>query len=115
VRVNLGAFAISLALLENYPTLTLKWLHKHANRKNEFARWNVTMVWSAVGGRRYAAEGVQLLDQLAADERRFVWRAVASAAVKLGQARPEIVKPVVKRWRTDPQRQHVAAVINRYL
>lgn len=115
VRVNLGAFAVSLALLKNYPELTLKWLHKHANRKNEFARWNVAMVWSAVGGRKYAAEGMQLLDQLAADERRFVWRAVAAAAVKLGKARPEVVKPVVKRWRTDPQCKQVAAVVSRYL
>ena len=115
VRVNLGPFAVSLALLKNYPDLTLKWLRKHANRKNEFARWNVAMVWSAVGGRKYAAEGMQLLDQLATDERRFVWRAVASAAVKLGKAQPEVVKPIVKRWRTDPQRQQVAAVVNRYL
>jgi 3-methyladenine DNA glycosylase AlkC len=43
VRVNLGPFAVSLALLKNYPDLTLKWLHKHAKRKNEFARWNVAM------------------------------------------------------------------------
>ncbi len=115
VRVNLGAFAVSLALLKNYPELTLKWLRKHANRKNEFARWNVAMVWSAVGGRKYAAEGMQLLDQLAADERRFVWRAVASAAVKLGKARPDVVKPAVKQWQTDPQRKQVAAVVSRYL
>ena len=115
VRVNLGAFAVSLALLKNYPELTLKWLHKHANRKNEFARWNVAMVWSAVGGRKYAAEGMELLDQLATDERRFVWRAVASAAVKLGKARPDVVKPIVKQWRADPQRKQVAEVVNRYL
>jgi 3-methyladenine DNA glycosylase AlkC len=115
VRVNLGPFAVSLALLKNYPDLTLKWLHKHAKRKNEFARWNVAMVWSAVGGRRYATEGMQLLDQLAADERRFVWRAVASAAVKLGKARPEVVKPIVKRWRTNPQRKQVADIVSRYL
>jgi len=115
VRVNLGPFAVSLALLKNYPNLTLKWLHRHANRKNEFARWNVAMVWSAVGGRKYAVEGMQLLEQLAADERRFVWRAVASATIKLGKARPDVVKPLVKQWRTDPQRKQVAAVVNRYL
>jgi 3-methyladenine DNA glycosylase AlkC len=115
VRANLGPFAVSLALLKNYPDLTLKWLQKHARRKNEFARWNVAMVWSAVGGRKYASEGVQLLDQLAADERRFVWRAVASATAKLGKARPDVVEPLVKQWRTDPQRKQVAAVVNRYL
>jgi len=115
VRVNLGPFAISLALLKNYPELTLKFLDKHAKRKNEFARWNVAMVWSAVGGRKYAAEGVRLLHLLAADERRFVWRAVASAAAKLGKAQPEVVKPLLKKWKTDPARKHVAEVTERYL
>jgi 3-methyladenine DNA glycosylase AlkC len=115
VRVNLGQFAISLALLKNYPELTLKWLHKHARRTNENARWNVAMVWSAVGGRRHAKEGVRLLQQLAADERRFVWRAVAAATVKLGKAKPEVVKPLLKKWKTDPKRKHVAEVVERYL
>jgi 3-methyladenine DNA glycosylase AlkC len=114
VRVNLGQFAISLALLKNYPELTLKWLCKHARSKNEFARWNVAMVWSAVGGRKYAEQGMELLTELAADERRFVWRAVASATAKLGQARPEVVKPIVKQWRADPQRRQVAEVVSRY-
>lgn len=115
VRVNLGPFAISLALLKNYPELTLKFLKKHASRKNEYGRWNVAMVWSAVGGRKYAADGARLLDQLAADERRFVWRAVASAAVKLGKARPDVIKPLLMKWQSDPKRQHVAAVAKRYL
>lgn len=114
VRVNLGQFAISLVLLKNYPEQTLKWLGKHAQSKNEFARWNVAMVWSAVGGRKYAKEGMQLLNDLAADERRFVWRAVASAAIKLGKAQPDSVKPIVKRWAGDPKRKHVAEVVNRY-
>jgi 3-methyladenine DNA glycosylase AlkC len=115
VRVNLGPFAISLALLKNYPDLTLKWLRKHAHSKNEFARWNVAMVWSAVGGRKYAAAGMIILNDLAADERRFVWRAVASATAKLGKAKPEVVKPFLKKWRADPQRRKVAEVVSRYL
>jgi 3-methyladenine DNA glycosylase AlkC len=115
VRVNLGQFAISLALLKNYPDLTLNWLRKHARSKNEFARWNVAMVWSAVGGRKYAEQGMELLTELAADERRFVWRAVASATAKLGKARPEVVKPIVKQWRADPVRRQVAEVASWYL
>jgi len=115
VRVNLGPFAISLALLKNYPELTLKFLDKHAKRKNEFARWNVAMVWSAFGGRKYAENGVRLLHDLAADERRFVWRAVASATAKLGKAKPEVVKPLLKKWKADPARKHVAEVTERYL
>jgi len=115
VRVNLGPFAISLALLKNYPDLTLKWLRKHARSQNEFARWNVAMVWSAVGGRKYAEQGMEILTDLAADERRFVWRAVASAAAKLGKARPEVVNPILKQWRADPVRRQVAEVVSRYL
>ena len=115
VRVNLGPFAISLALLKNYPELTLKFLDKHAKRQNEFARWNVAMVWSAVGGRKNAEDGVRLLHDLAADERRFVWRAVASAAAKLGRAQPQVVKPLLKKWKADPARKHVAEVTERYL
>jgi 3-methyladenine DNA glycosylase AlkC len=114
VRVNLGQFAVSLALLKNYPDLTLKWLRKHARSRNEFARWNVAMVWSAVGGRMYAEQGMELLTDLAADERRFVWRAVASATAKLGQAKPEVVKPIIKQWRADPLRRQVAEVVSRY-
>ena len=115
VRVNLGQFAISLAMLKNYPDITLKWLRKHARSKNEFARWNVAMVWSAAGGRKYAEQGLQILTELAADERRFVWRAVAAATVKLGKARPELVEPIVKGWHADPRRRQVAEVVNRYL
>ncbi len=115
VRVNLGQFAISLVLLKNYPDLTLKWLRKHARSRNEFARWNVAMVWSAAGGRKYAEQGMEILTDLAADERRFVWRAVAAATAKLGKARPEVVKPVLEQWQVDPTRRQVAEVVSRYL
>lgn len=115
VRVNLGQFAISLALLKSYPTQTLKWLDKQSRKKDENVRWNVAMVWSAVGGRKHAKEGARLLHRLAADERRFVWRAVASAAVKLGRAQPDVVKPLVRKWRKDPKRKHAAAVVAYYL
>ncbi|HEY4689332.1 MAG TPA: DNA alkylation repair protein [Anaerolineae bacterium] len=115
VRVNLGQFAISLSLLKNYPELTLKWLNAQSRKADENVRWNVAMVWSAVGGRKHAVEGARLLHRLAADDRRFVWRAVASAAVKLGRARPDVVKPLVRKWRTDPRRKHAAAVVAYYL
>jgi len=115
VRVNLGQFAISLALLKAYPAETLKWLEAQSRKKDENVRWNVAMVWSAVGGRKHAKEGARLLHRLAADERRFVWRAVASATVKLGRARPDVVKPLVRKWRKDPKRKHAAAVVAYYL
>ncbi|HLF29041.1 MAG TPA: DNA alkylation repair protein [Anaerolineae bacterium] len=115
VRVNLGPFAVSLALLKNYPELTLKWLNAQSHKPDENVRWNAAMVWSAVGGRQHAEEGARILHRLAADERRFVWRAVASATVKLGRARPDVVKPLVRKWRTDPRRKHAAAIVAYYL
>ena len=115
VRVNLGQFAVSLSLLKHYPDLTLKWLDAHSRKTNEYARWNVAMVWSAVGGRKRAQEGARILHRLAADDRRFVWRAAASAAVKLGRARPDVIKPLVRKWRANPKRKHAAAVVAYYL
>jgi hypothetical protein len=58
---------------------------------------------------------MELLTELAADERRFVWRAVASATAKLGRARPDVVEPILKQWRADPQRRQAAEVVSRYL
>lgn len=115
VRVNLGQFAVSLSLLKHYPDLTLKWLEAQSRKADENARWNVAMVWSAVGGRKHAEAGARLLHRLAADERRFVWRAVASAAVKLGRARPDVIKPLARKWRSDAKRKHAAAVVAYYL
>ncbi len=115
VRVNLGPFAISLALLKSYPDETLKWLNAQSRKMDENVRWNVAMVWSAVGGRKHAEEGARLLHRLAVDDRRFVWRSVASAVVKLGRARPDVIKPLVRKWRIDPRRKHAAAVVAYYL
>jgi 3-methyladenine DNA glycosylase AlkC len=115
VRVNLGPFAIGAMILRHYPEATLKRLRKWARLKDEAARWNVAMVWTSVGARKYAEAGVELLDQLATDERRFVWRAVASAMVKLARARPEVCRPVIAAWSRDPQRAHVAEVAQKYL
>jgi 3-methyladenine DNA glycosylase AlkC len=58
---------------------------------------------------------MELLADLAADKRRFVWRAVAAATAKLGKARPKVVQPVLEQWRADPARRQVAEVASRYL
>ena len=115
VRVNLGPFAIGAMILPHYPEPTLRRLRKWARLKDEAARWNVAMVWTAAGARKYAEAGVELLNQLATDERRFVWRAVASAMVKLARARPDVCRPVIAAWSRDPQRAHVAEVARKYL
>ena len=115
VRVNLGPFALGAMILPHYPQATLKRLRQWARLKDEAARWNVAMVWTAAGARKYAETGVELLTQLAVDERRFVWRAVASAMIKLARARPDVCCPVITQWASDPKRAHVAEVVYKYL
>jgi 3-methyladenine DNA glycosylase AlkC len=115
VRVNLGPFALGAMILPHYPQATLKRLRQWARLKDEAARWNVAMVWTAAGARKYAETGVELLTQLATDERRFVWRAVASAMIKLARARPNVCCPVVAEWASDPKRAHVAEIVYKYI
>jgi 3-methyladenine DNA glycosylase AlkC len=115
VRVNLGPFAIGAMILRHYPDATLRRLRQWARLKSEAARWNVAMVWTSIGGRKYPQEGLELLTQLATDERRFVWRAVASAMVKLARAHPALCRPVIAEWSSDSKRMHVAEAINKYL
>jgi 3-methyladenine DNA glycosylase AlkC len=115
VRVNLGPFAIGAMILRHYPEPTLKRLRKWARLKSEAARWNVAMVWTAAGARGYAEDGVQLITQLASDERRFVWRAAASAMVKLARTHPDVCRPIIAAWADDPERRQVADTVRKYL
>jgi 3-methyladenine DNA glycosylase AlkC len=75
-------------------------------------------------GRRYvgmplwpsaALGGLEILQQLAADERRFVWRAAASALHYLGKHHPEVVRPLVENWLQDERRKRAAEVALRYI
>jgi len=47
---------------------------------------------------------------LAADRRRYVWRAVASALKNLGRRKPEKVKPELSRWLLNGKRRKVAEI-----
>ncbi|MFU8770870.1 MAG: DNA alkylation repair protein, partial [Anaerolineales bacterium] len=98
VRKNLGAFAIGDGLLRYYPELTLERLRIWATWEDEQVRWNVAMVFSAAEGAKHMDEAIIILDRLARDERRYVWRAVASAMRSLGRRSPERIMPVLKRW-----------------
>ena len=48
-----------------------------------------------------------LLDQLAADERTVVRRAVYKAVLNLAKRTPEEVLPKIAAWKDDPARFHV--------
>ena len=70
--------------------------------------WNVAMALSAPPAVPIAKKALIVLRKLSLDERRFVWRAVASALWKLGRKRPDIVRPELARWLEDERRVDVA-------
>jgi 3-methyladenine DNA glycosylase AlkC len=115
VRKNLGPYAIGDGLLRCHPQPTLARLRRWADDPREEVRWNVAMAFRSFGGARHLPEALEILGQLAADERRFVWRAAASALHYLGRRQPEVVRPVLEGWLQDEQRAQAAEVALRYI
>jgi 3-methyladenine DNA glycosylase AlkC len=115
VRKNLGPYAIGDGLLRCYPQPTLARLRRWADDPREEVRWNVAMAFRSFGGTRHLQEALEVLAQLAADERRFVWRAAASALHYLGRRHPDAVRPVLESWLEDEQRVQAAQVALRYM
>jgi hypothetical protein len=83
--------------------------------EREEVRWNVAMAFRSFGGTRHMEEALEMLEMLAADERRFVWRATASALHYLGRRKPEIVRPVVEGWLQDERRVRAAETALHYM
>lgn len=105
VRVNLGPFLISLIGIKNKgenKEVVLNKLKEWSKIKDENVRWNVAMSLSASFGRAHPGEALGILKPLAKDDRKFVWRAVASALKEIGRRNPDIV-PTLETWRKDPQ------------
>jgi 3-methyladenine DNA glycosylase AlkD len=114
VRKNLGPFAIGDGLLRCYPSITMKYLHKWAGGKDEGTLWNVAMAFASYGGNKNWKEGTRILSALATDERRYVWRAVASAMLYLARRRPE-VHDMLRNWLKDSERVKVAETALKHL
>jgi hypothetical protein len=116
VSKNLGPFAIGAAILNHHADLTFAMLeHWRDAYDDEQVRWNLAMAVSASGGVAHVGRALAFLYTLADDERRRVWRAVASAARALGKKRPEVVIPELKRWLEDDTRRQVAETALKYL
>jgi len=115
VRKNLGPFAIGDGLLRAYPKLTTQYVKRWSQSRDEQVLWNVAMVFSAAEGAKHCDEALLILRRLASDERRYVWRAVASALRNLGRRKPEKVKPELKRWLLDKKRRKVAETALHYM
>jgi hypothetical protein len=114
VRKNLGPFAVGDGLLRCYPMLTMDYLRKWASRKDEGTLWNVAMAFASYGGNKQWREGTKVLRELATDERRYVWRAVASAMLYLARRQPE-VRDMLENWLRDSRRIKVAETAFKYL
>ena len=114
VRKNLGPFAIGDGLLRCNPNITMKHLRKWTQREDEGTLWNVAMAFASYGGNKNWREGVKILAKLATDERRYVWRSVASALIYLARRHPE-VQDTLKKWLKDSKRAKVAETALKYL
>jgi 3-methyladenine DNA glycosylase AlkC len=115
VRKNLGPFAIGDGLLRAYPKLTMQYVKKWSRSQDKQVLWNVAMIFSAAEGARHFDEALPILRRLAADERRYVWRAAASAFKNLGRRKPEKVKPKLMRWLHDKKRRKAAEIALHYM
>jgi 3-methyladenine DNA glycosylase AlkC len=115
VRKNLGPYAIGDGLLRCHPQPTLARLRRWAADPREEVRWNVAMAFRSYGGTRHLQAALEVLGPLAADERRFVWRAAASALHYLGRRRPEVVRPLLETWLQDEKRARAAETALRYM
>jgi len=115
VRKNLGPFTLGDGLLRCYPKLTMASIKKWAQSRDEVVRWNVAMCLSTAEARKHLGEALLILGELATDDRRFVWRAVASALKNHARSTPQQVLPVVRKWMSDPTRRPAAEVVCRYV
>ena len=108
VRRNLGPSAIGMHLLAHYPSQTFEYLAKWSTSNDAQTLWNVAMAFSAPPAVPIVKKALIVLRKLSLDERRLVWRAVASAVWKLGRKRPDIIRPELARWLEDERRVDVA-------
>ncbi len=116
VRKNLGPFAIGACLIAYYSQPTLARLRRWFETDDrEATRWNLAMVFSAGQARKQLEFGLPILTALAADPRRFVWRATVLPLRNLAKADPAHVTALLKSWHDDPARQQVAAEALKYI
>ena len=115
VRKNLGPFALGDGLLRYYPKQGFWFLWKWMETNDEQIRWNIAMSLSSTAGAQYADQAIEILSELALDNRRYIWRAVASAMRELVRRRPSVTLPVLRGWLEDKRRQHIAKIVARYV
>lgn len=103
VRRNLGPFAIA-GLLARYPEQTIARLRQWARLDDEMVRWNAAMVFAAAPARHHVASALEVLSDLARDERRLVRTAVSAALRNLLKRDADHVAPVLRSWLGDDRK-----------
>lgn len=110
VRKNCGPFALSAVGYRN-PEDAFRRFRELIKSENGNVRWNIAMCLGVMFGVRYPKQSISLLKTLAKDERRFVWRAVASSLIKLLRRFPEYRNNVYSWKGVD----HVLDVVRQYV
>lgn len=93
VRKNCGPFALSHVCYKN-PDLAFQKLKEWMKIDDANVKWNIAMCLGAYFGMSHPEQSLALLEILAADKQKFVWRAAASSLVKLLRRFPEYKKEV---------------------
>ena len=98
VRKNLGPFALGDGLARYYPDVAFDYLHKWASSSDEQVRWNVAMSMSSTATFTYPEEALPVLEELATDQRKYVWRAVISSLIRIAGKHPSLVCRTMANW-----------------
>ena len=115
VRWAVGPKAIADGLLPAYPDDTFEYITKWSTSYDEQVLWNVAMGLSGAAAVKRTNKALIILRRLALDERKYVWRAVASAMWRLGRKDPAPVLAELRRWLSDDDRARVARVALRHI
>jgi len=115
LRRALGPSTLGMKLLRHYPRTAFEYLTQWSTSNDPQVLWNVAMAFSTSAAAPMAKKALIILRKLSLDERRLVWRAVASAVWKLGRKCPDIVRPELARWLEDERRIQVAQEALRHL
>jgi HEAT repeat protein len=110
VRRNCGPFVLSRLCNKN-PEIALARLKGWIMERDEAVRWNVASCLGGWFSVNHPEEAIKFLKILAYDERRFVWRAVASSLIKLLGRFPERRREVIS-WRGC---EHVINTVEKYI
>ena len=112
VRQNTGPFAVG-KMLHHYPETTLRRVREWASREDEMSRWNAAMVFTSASARNHVDDALEILSELARDQRPLVRTAVASALRNLIKRDADRVVPELREWLKDERKPAAELALRR--